>query len=42
MAVIQNFLLGRWMDSIAQRKTRMGRKREMREALTMLFRMIIK
>lgn len=42
MAVIQKRLLGRGMESMAQRKTRMGRKREMTEAVTMLLRMMMK
>lgn len=42
MAVIQNRLLGLGMESMAQRKTRMGRKREMTEAVTMLLRMMMK
>ncbi|KAH0619692.1 hypothetical protein JD844_000603 [Phrynosoma platyrhinos] len=42
MAVIQKRLLGRGMDSMAQRKTRMGRTTEMTEAVTMLLRMMMK
>lgn len=42
MAVIQNRLVGLGTDSMAQRKTRMGRTREMREAVTMLFSTMMK
>lgn len=42
MAVIQKRLVGRGMESMAQRKTRMGRKRERMEAVTMWLRMMMK
>ncbi|TNN63958.1 hypothetical protein EYF80_025800 [Liparis tanakae] len=42
IAVIQNFLVGLGTASIAQRNTRMGRARDITEALTALFNTMMK